>query len=106
MLTISDNELPLYQVLGTTLRINHSPTIVEKIDMITELTKTEYHYTTAICSITSDRSTRIEAVIASIYTPSSEIATINNKDSKPLVYEEYQEFRLLAKMLADGWEYQ
>jgi hypothetical protein len=106
MLTISDNELPVYQVLGTTLRINHSPAIVEKIDMMTEATKTEYHYTTAVCFITSDRSTRIEAIIASVYVPSAEIATINNKDSKPLLYEAYQEFRLLAKTLADGWEYQ
>ena len=105
MLTISDNELPVYQVLGTTLRINHSPAIVEKIDM-TETTKTEYHYTTALCSITSDRNSRIEAIIASVYTSSAEIAAINNRDSKPLLYEAYQEFRLLAKTLVDGWEYQ
>jgi tRNA isopentenyl-2-thiomethyl-A-37 hydroxylase MiaE len=106
MITISDDELPLYQVLGTTLRINHSHSVVDRIDTMTELTKTEQHYITAICDITADRNTKIEAVMASVYSPSAEIATINNKESEPELYADYQAFRILAKTLADGWVYQ
>lgn len=104
MVTLSDDKLPLYQVIGRVLRINHSEQIIETKNM-DDTIHTEYQYITAVCDITSDRSERISSIIGSKYTPSAEIATINNQVTKPELYQEYQDFRVYAKQLADGWTY-
>lgn len=102
MLTQSDTELPLFQVVGRVLKINHSHELVIKT-LPNEETKQEHVYYTAIADILDDRSKIIEAIIASKYTPTDEIATINNKETKPEDYTEYQNFRTFAKSLADQY---
>ena len=105
MKTVSNNELETYQILGRTLRINHSHVAVENTDTMTAKVRIEHTYYTAICDVTDDRNTIIEAIMFSKYTPSQEFATINNMNSKPEAYASYQDFRVLAKSLADGYSY-
>jgi hypothetical protein len=57
----------------------------------------------ALCNRYDTREALIEKIIGSVYSPSAEIAAINNKDEKPEQYAEYQAFRTQAKALADGW---
>ena len=51
----------------------------------------------------ANRSQIIEAIIGSVFTTGAEIAVINNQTSDPATYVAYQEFRVQAKQLADGW---
>ena len=86
MKTVSNNELETYQILGRVLRINHSHEVTENTDTMTGKVRIEHSYYTAICDVTDDRSTLIEAIMLSMYTPSQEFATINNMNSKPEAY--------------------
>jgi cobalamin-dependent methionine synthase I len=98
----SQTELPVYQVSGDDLRIHWNSTQVTKTGINGE-TITQWEANEALCSVFDNRHLLIEKIIGSVYTPGAEIATINNQTAKPDEYEEYQEFRALAKTLADGW---
>lgn len=86
-------EPQIYEVSNCDLRIHWE---IEKTDAGWEANE-------AICDIGDTRNVLIEKIISSKYTPNAEIATINNQERKPEEYAAYQEFRLLAKQLADGW---
>lgn len=57
----------------------------------------------AVCSVYDNRSQLIEKIIGSVMDTGAEIAAINNRDTDPEEYANYQAFRALAKQLADGW---
>jgi hypothetical protein len=82
-----------YEVSGQELRIHWDIQEVEN----------GWEAQESVCNRYDNRAALIEKIIGSMYTPAAEIATINNKDSKPEQYKAYQEFRALAKSLADGW---
>lgn len=102
MLTFSDQELPLFEVLGRTLRIFHSHSIITR-DLIDEGTITQHQCYLATTHVMATRDEIIEAIIASKYPVAKEIATINNQVEKPDEYLEYQNFRTYAKDIADSW---
>lgn len=103
MKAFSDDRPEPYQILGRKLFINYDVT-EEIMESMNGDPKTHYSYYSAVCDITANRSERIEAIITTKYSTNKELATINNKDIDPEAYEEYQNFRILAKQLADGWE--
>jgi len=96
-------ELQPYEVSGTDLRIHWNIELKSRTDDITSETYTYWYANEALCNIYDNRSILIEKIIASEYDTGAEIATINNKDTKPDEYQAYQDFRTLAKTLADGW---
>lgn len=102
-LVYSATEPKTYDVSGQELRIhwNIQEIQIESIDG--ENTETQYKANEALCSIFDSRSMIIEKIIGSVHTPGSEVALINNKETDPDAYQEYQEFRVLAKQLADNW---
>ena len=97
MKTQASEPFKTYQVSGQELRIHWNETSYERDG------QTVYEASEAVCHIMDSRSALIEKIIGAEYTPSQEIATINNKDRKPEEYAAYQEFREQAKALADGW---
>ena len=101
MKTCTDNILPTYQTLGTVLRINFNEKILTRQDMV-GVESIYYEYDTAILSVPANRGQIIEGIIACKYSYAEEISTINNQISKPEKYQEYQDFRILAKTLADA----
>lgn len=98
----SQTELPVYQVSGDDLRIHWNSEQKTRTEMDGKIT-TYWEANEALCSIFDDRHILIEKIIGSVYTPGAEIANINNQTTKPDEYQEYQDFRALAKSLADGW---
>ena len=96
MLTQSDEKLPVYQVIGSKLRIHWG---YKKIPA-TEERPEGWACEEACVAKTADRDTIISAIIRSRYTIDAEFAAINNggDDHKAL-----QDFRTEAKALADGW---
>lgn len=102
MKVYSTTELETYQVIGDTLRIHFDHQIIERegIDGNPEI---QHEYEEAVCKITDTRSAIIEKIIGEKYSPGAEFATINNKDSDPEEYAEYQAHRTLAKQLANDW---
>jgi len=56
-----------------------------------------YEYDTCEVSNSPIRREIIEAMIASRYTIGAEFAAINNKDSNPTGYAEYQAWRVICK---------
>jgi len=66
-------------------------------------TYTVWEANEALCLKTDNRSALIQKIIGSVYSVADEIATINNAETKPEEYAEYQAFRVQAKALADGW---
>jgi hypothetical protein len=102
MKTEAGYELQTYEVSGQELRIHWN--IEQKTKEDDEGNTTIYWQANeALCNKLDDRSTLIQKIIGSVYSMADEIATINNKDSKPNEYAEYQAFRAQAKALADGW---
>lgn len=97
MKVYSSEQQEIYAVSGQELRIHWD------IKEVTINDQTQWEADEALCTIWDDRSTLIEKIIGSVYTPSAEFAMINNKDDKPEKYAEYQAFRTTAKSLADGW---
>lgn len=95
----SNEKLPVYQVLGQTLRIHwdQSEQTVQDMDGNEE---TIFVSQEAVCQKQDSRNTLIEKIIASVYTTGAELAAINNGGED---YQAYQDFRQLAKDLADGW---
>lgn len=94
----SQEQLPTYQVIGSTLRIHWDAVQVTKeTDMGIE---TYWEQFEAVCNILDSRNTIIESIVASVYTTGAELAAINNGGEE---YTNYQAFRQHAKDLADGW---
>lgn len=102
MKVYSLTELPTYDVSGDDLRIRWDSHQITKQD-INGQDIIQYEANEALCSIFDNRNHLIEKIIGSVYSPSAEIATINNQTTKPDEYQAYQNFRILAKSLADGW---
>ena len=101
MKTEAGYELQPYEVSGQELRIRWG--VEQKTREMDEETIIYWQANEALCSRSDNRSTLISKIIGSVYSMADEIATINNKDSKPEQYAEYQKFRTQAKVLADGW---
>lgn len=87
----SDSRPSLAQKLQGGILINFN--IVE--------TENGFEYDQVKVSETPTKSEIVEAVMASKYTTGAEFAAINNKDSEPEEYQEYQDFRVFAKAIAD-----
>jgi hypothetical protein len=102
MITQADNKLPTYETFGEKLRVNFDEQEIIVKDMDGN-EKVVYQYTTAESSIASNRSQLISDIIGSKYTIGGEFAAINNAESDPQEYSEYQAFRAQAKHLADEW---
>jgi len=99
MKVFSNNKLPTYQVIGRKLRIHWDEQEVTK--ETDEGLETVYSYEEALVPVTADRSTIIEAIIATKYpTPGSEFAALQNG---PETVAEHQAMRDLAKGLATDW---
>jgi hypothetical protein len=97
MKTYANQPFETYAVSGEDLRIHWNETSHEKDG------QTVYEAEEALCNVKDDRGNLISKIIGAVYSPSAEIAAINNKDEKPEEYAEYQAFRAQAKSLADGW---
>ena len=97
----ADRELPVYQVIGDKLRIHwdHQEVTVPAMDDDSEPT-TQWQCQEAVVKKTANRAEIIEAIIATKYSLTEEIATINNGGAE---YDEYQSFRQFAKDKADEW---
>jgi hypothetical protein len=102
MKTQAGYEFQTYEPSGHELRIHWNIEQKTKEVMDGEII-TYWEANEALCNVYDNRSQLIEKIIGSVYSPAAEIATINNKDSKPDEYAEYQAFRIKAKELADGW---
>lgn len=63
----------------------------------------EYVAEEALCLALDSREVIIQKIIGSKYSLSDELATINNRLEKPEEYAVYQEFRTLAKQLANEY---
>jgi hypothetical protein len=100
--TESNYEFQTYEVSGQELRIHWNIATKTKNDMANKPV-TYWEANEALCNKSDDRAALISKIIGSVYTIPDEIATINNKDSKPEDYAKYQAFRIQAKALADGW---
>ena len=101
MKTYSSDQLDTYQVLGSTLRIHWGAQEITRDG--TGGPETFWETNEAVCEINDGRNALIEKIIGSVYTTGAELAVINNKDIDPAAYAEYQDFRVQAKQLADGW---
>ena len=99
MKVFSNEQLPVYQVIGQTLRI-HWDFEEQSILRPDETEETIFVCKEAVCNKSDDRNTLIENIIASEYSTGGELAAINNGGED---YEKYQDFRQSAKDLADGW---
>jgi hypothetical protein len=102
MKTQASYEIEPYEVSGYELRIRWDIEEKTKEDMDGE-SVVYWQASEALCNKLDDRSTLIQKIIGSVYSVADEIATINNKDTKPQEYADYQAFRAQAKALADGW---
>jgi predicted Mrr-cat superfamily restriction endonuclease len=102
MKTESGYEFQTYEPSGHELRIHWNIEQKTKEDMDGQVV-TYWEANEALCNVLDNRSQLIQKIIGSVYEVADEIATINNKDSKPDEYAAYQAFREQAKALADGW---
>lgn len=98
----SDTKPETYVTSGNDLRIYWNIKQVN-VPSLADEQRTQWEANEAVCSVFDNRSQIIEKIIGSLYDIGEEIAFINNKESKPEEYAMYQEFRLLAKSLANGW---
>lgn len=103
MKVYSGEELPAFQVSGHELRIHWDAAEVAAPSMDDNEPATQWEQNEALCSVYDSRAQIIQKIINSVYDTGSEIALINNAATKPDEYSDYQEFRTLAKSLADGW---
>lgn len=102
MKVYSQEQPEVYAVSGNELRIRWGITQVTKQDMGGD-EQTIWEANEALCSKFDGRCVLIEKIIGSVHTPGAELALINNKDSDPQAYADYQAFRAQAKTLVDGW---
>lgn len=96
MKTQSPSALPTYERVGQKYRIHINETVIQN-----EEGESFYMYDTCCVPLLATRSQRIEALIATKYTVTEEIATINNRHEKPDEYQKYQDFRGYCKQVAD-----
>lgn len=97
------NEKPeVYAVSGQELRIHWDIQKITKQGMDGE-TETLWEANEALCNRFDSRETIIEKIIGSVLSSGAEIALIHNKEINRIAYDEYQNFRSQAKLLADGW---
>lgn len=102
MLTQTDNKLETYQTFGDKLHVNFDETEIT-ISNLDGTKRKAYEYTTAVSTSYANRDKLIEDIIRSKYTLSSELAVMNNQAERPDAYAAFQNFRMQAKALADGW---
>lgn len=102
MITQSDNQLPTYQTFGEKLHINFDEQQIVVRDMEGN-ERFAYQYTTSATLCAATRGQLISDIIRSKYTIDEEFAAINNAQTDPQEYNDYQTFRAQAKQLADGW---
>lgn len=102
MKTQSSTKPETYQILGRTLRIHWNEQQVTR-DGMDGQPMTYWEANEAVCDVNDARDILIEKIIGSVYGVGAELATINNKDSKPDEYAAYQALRLKAKELANNW---
>ena len=102
MKTSFDHQPSVFFVLGQTLYIrwNIQQVAVPRID---GATVTQWVADEAVANVADARSALIEKIIGSQYSVGAEIATINNAQTKPQEYADYQAFRVQTKALADQW---
>jgi len=96
MLVNSTDKLPVYQVLGSKLRIHWNYKEVPA----TEDMPASWSCEEACVSKTANRATIIAAIIRARYTVDDEFSCINNGGED---YQALLDFRIEAKALADGW---
>jgi hypothetical protein len=101
MKSFSDIQPDVYQVIGDFLHIHWNIEQVAAPSMGEP--RTQWSADEAVVNKAANRSQIIEAIIGSVFTTGAEIAVINNQTSDPATYVAYQEFRVQAKQLADGW---
>lgn len=100
MKVFAGRELQTYEPSGDDIYIHWN---VEKNVKETEQGSfDEWSADEVVVKKTDSRNVVIEKIIASQYSVGAEIATINNRESRPEEYVAYQNFRLLAKELANG----
>ena len=92
----SDKKPPVYQVIGSKLRIHWG---YKKIPA-TEDRQASWSCEEACVAKTADRDAIVSAIIRSKYTIDAEFAAINNGNDD---HKALQDFRAEAKALADGW---
>lgn len=102
MKVYSGDQPKVYSVSGQELRIHWDIQEVQ-VQNMDDQTESQWVANEALCHIKDSRSALIEKIIGSVHTPGAEIALINNKDTDPDAYAEYQAFRAKAKALANGW---
>jgi len=99
MRVTSNDKLEKFQIVGPKLRI-HWGYEETTPDPEIEGSTGGWSCEEAVVKKTASRSEVIEAIIATQYTISEEIAAINNGGAE---YEDYQAFRQFAKNTADDW---
>lgn len=102
MKVYSGTQPEVYAVSGQELRIHWGIQEIQ-IQRMDDETETQWEANEALCHVKDTRDVLIEKIIGSVHTPGAEIALINNKDTDPQAYADYQAFRADAKALADGW---
>ena len=103
MKSYSDQEPSKYARSGLEVRIHWNIKQVQAPVTQGEQPRLQWEANEALCFVMQPRNEIIEAVIRSDMTVGDEFAKINNKDTDPVGYAAYQDFRVLAKQLADGW---
>ena len=98
----ANRKIETYEPSGTEVRIHWDITSGQKEQPDGTLT-VEYFADCAVCPTVANRSEIIESIISEVYTTGREFAVINNKETDPVEYQQYQSFRAKAKELADGW---
>jgi len=101
MLVKSDTRPEEVQLLQGRKLINFDIKEVEIKDENSEEARTGFEYLQAKVELNATRGDIIEAIIATKYSVGAEIALTNDKDTKADEYKAYQEFRALAKSLAE-----
>lgn len=102
MKVYSGDQPKVYSVSGQELRIHWDIQEVQ-VQNMDDQTESQWVANEALCHIKDRRSALIEKIIGSVHTQGAEIALINNKDTDPQAYTDYQALRVQAKLLADGW---
>jgi propanediol dehydratase small subunit len=101
MLVKSDTRPEATELLQGKKLINFDIKEVEIKDENSEDIRAGFEYLQAKVELNATRSGIIEAIIATKYSAGAEIALTNDKDTKQDDYKAYQEFRVLAKELAE-----
>lgn len=101
MKVYSGEQPKVYAVSGQELRIHWDIQEVQAQSMNGE-TESQWVANEALCNVKDSRDVLIEKIIGSVHSAGAEIALINNKETAPEAYAEYQAFRAMAKELAGG----